>query len=145
MITIKEIAPYLPYNVKYMGEYGGISILKKVEFCRPYNKEKKCFTNEIGIDGYLIQYIKLILHPLSDLTKEIEVNGVRFVPGEVLSDLMDEYDLGYNDHYFNYMTGIYEISHPIYEPYFICQELIEWHFDVFSLIERGDAIDINTL
>jgi len=25
------------------------------------------------------------------------------------------------------------------------QQLVSWHFDVFSLIERGDAIDINAL
>ena len=25
-------------------------------------------------------------------------------------------------------------------PYFIIQKLLEWHFDVFGLIEKGEAI-----
>ena len=89
--------------------------------------------------------IKPILRPLSDLTIEIEVNGEKFVPGEDLSELMDIYDLGYNDHYYDYKLEKYIIDDPCREPYFVIQKMFEWHFDVFDLIKRGDAIDINTL
>ncbi len=30
-------------------------------------------------------------------------------------------------------------------PYEVMEKLLSWHFDVFSLIEKGLAIDINTL
>ena len=30
-------------------------------------------------------------------------------------------------------------------PYWIMEKLFKWHFDVFNLLEKGLAIDINTL
>jgi len=30
-------------------------------------------------------------------------------------------------------------------PFCVCQKLVEWHFDIANLIEKGEAIDVNTL
>ncbi len=86
---------------------------------------------------------KPILHPLSDLTKEIEHGGEKFVPiknfhcglqyvtlknemlsiwdGDMWTDKIDAIPLGY------------------------IQKLIEWHFDIADLISKNEAIDVNTL
>jgi hypothetical protein len=83
--------------------------------------------------------------PLSDLTKEIEVNGEKFVPMERLE--IDSSDVWIND-VNNQVMISQKHCHSIYAIdvyYNIIQELLEWHFDVFGLIGAGLAIDINTL
>ena len=84
--------------------------------------------------------IKPILHPLSDLTKEIEHNGEKFVPTEKLDHILTIYDnsviLELRD---------YKRIDLIKYPLDIIQKLYEWHFDIHNLIENGLAIDINTL
>jgi len=91
--------------------------------------------NSCSIDG-----IKPILRPLSDLTKEIEVNGEKFVPMNFINELAFVNILGYSD--FEDLIkplGINECS------FWQIEKLSEWHFDVFGLIEKGLAIDFNTL
>ena len=72
----------------------------------------------------------IILHPLSDLTKEIEHKGDRFVPKQVL-----------HTQYVCEMIGL----NPATWSFRIMLKLIEWHFDICGLIEKGEAIDVNTL
>lgn len=74
---------------------------------------------------------KPILYPLSDLTKEIDVNGEKFVPSKVL----------------NWNIQGREINKIHFESisYSHIQKLLEWNFDIYGLIEKGLAIDINTL
>lgn len=94
-----------------------------------------CFTYEIDINK-----CKLILHPLSDLTKEIEINGKKFIP----EDKFDHVISFYSDSVILEMRG-YERINLLDHPMKIINQLFEWHFDVFGLIEKGFAIDINTL
>lgn len=72
-----------------------------------------------------------ILHPLSDLTKEIEHKGERFVPIERIREL----NLGT-------MPKNNTIGWMYYQQ---VQKLIEWHFDIADLISKGEAMDVNTL
>jgi len=94
--------------------------------------------------------IKPFLRPLSDLTKLIEINGKKCVPiheaigagrmrcdsvvikGKAIefTDIPDP-----NDHILDENGQI----HPSCSVY-IYKQLIEWHFDVFGLIEKGLAI-----
>jgi len=76
-----------------------------------------------------------ILRPLSDLTKEIEHNGEKFVPLNELG-FKDNYDLAIE---LFFKTELEEL------PVRIFNKLLEWHFDFFGLIEKNDAIDINTI
>ena len=32
-----------------------------------------------------------------------------------------------------------------YLPYGVVEKLLEWHFDIFGLLEKGLAVDINTI
>ena len=111
-----------------------------------------------------------ILHQLSDLTKEIEHNGEKFVPIVELAILVgfskvdnncfidsgaflykiitnDEIEFTFNKKHNCFYAFDKEVNQ------FLCfnnqlksfQKLIEWHFDIAGLIESGEAIDVNTL
>ena len=81
---------------------------------------------------------KMILHPLSDLIKEIEHKGEKFVP---INKLKTYFGWGYLwDCYKKGETiNLYAI------PYACLSKLVEWHFDIADLISKGEAIDVNTL
>jgi hypothetical protein len=150
-LTIKHLSPYLPYDLKVKTKIGNL-ILCQLNNCTKWeawfyfeqeskNKKQiynfKNLTNSHGIGrGFLLKEITPILRPLSDITKEIEVNGKTFVPFQLLREkgfhVSDEWiEEGINDS----LNSAYEFV----------QLLIEWHFDVFGLIKKGLAIDINEL
>lgn len=101
--------------------------------------------------------------PISDLTKEIEVNGEKFIPIMVLfgGENYREYDfvidvvekpiLGKRIEISVKDLGapciIFGLKNPNYNTLTLnnWQLLYEWHFDIFGLIDNGLAIDINTL
>lgn len=84
--------------------------------------------------------VRLALRPLSDLTKEIEHNGEKFVPIEWLEDKYYTLDLHKE------CKSIFEDSRWLTTcSWLLIQHLQNWHFDVFGLIEKGEAININTL
>ena len=88
---------------------------------------------------------KPILHPLSDLTKEcVQANyndGKPFIPMAEISN---------RNSFITYIRNQFVIGiNPIYKldelPTFVTYLLVKWHFDISRLIEKGEAIDINTL
>lgn len=100
------------------------------------------FESSLGfdVDDVYISEVKPILRPLSDLTKEIEVNGEKFAPFKWFNFINSDID---------FETQILALSSDFRwlesTNYGIIEKLLEWHFDVFGLIEKGLAIDINTL
>ena len=104
---------------------------------------------------------RLILRPLSDLTKEIEVNGEKFIP------IFKIFEIEYKGtHHVENIRDMYFSESPT----FLCsshvgtasessinmrnislnnhwkiEQLLEWHFDVSGLIDTGLAVDINTV
>jgi hypothetical protein len=128
-LELKHLAPYLPYGLKIDTSKleNGYSIMTMCD--------KGGLSNiEIGdvMDEY--PYTKPILRPLSDLTKEIEVNGEKFVPIEEIKE--SQHHLFFREDIENPLEGV---------QYSEIQKLFEWHFDVFGLIEAGLAIDVNAL
>jgi len=127
-LELKHIAPYLPY--KLMIRYHNKTIVM--------NAGGGSASNWIGIQAVIYRHVnncKPILRPLSDLTKEIEVNGEKFTP-------MIELD------YQNTNNSWLFVVRALIEGevrYSRILKLLEWHFDIFGLIENGLAIDINTL
>lgn len=82
-----------------------------------------------------------ILRPLSDLTKKIEVNGEKFVPSERHYLEVDKNGFCYERYYADQCESPFvDIPVQVYNEW-----LYEYHFDVFDLISKGIAIDINTL
>lgn len=77
---------------------------------------------------------KPILRPLSDLTKEIEHKGERFVPIDRIKE--SQYHLFFREDITSPLEGL-QFSE--------LRKLIEWHFDITDLVSKGEAIDVNTL
>lgn len=105
-----------------------------------------CETNVVELVGetnFKTDKFKPILHPLSDLIKEIEHNGEKFIPlhklleniGFNLSKMTETEILNYKDVSIN--TDLLGIKDAMY--------LIGIHFDITGLIEKNEAIDVNTL
>lgn len=87
---------------------------------------------------------KPILHPLSDLTKQIEHKGEKFVPIEILKEMNDGDDIYISEYGVGIDNG-YAAGYNLNIAFEFAFKLIEWHFDVAGLIEKGEAIDVNTL
>lgn len=178
ILEIKHLAPYLPYGVKFISEldkpydefgrqpiwtingihelFGGYSLLTKD-----------------NNDSYAITKCKPLLRPLSDITKEIEHNGEKFVPlkritkeyydpdNETIFDNENLFKIVYNKYCYpsnNKRTSHWWLSYneesisfdnqeveSVLPQYRLLQKLFEWHFDLFGLIEKGLAVSYNDL
>lgn len=126
-----------------------------------------------GINN-VVYDVKPILRPLSDLTKEIEVDGEKFVPIIKLLDIetcaewsktnyiecsngVNEYwchfknkpksfVFGYNlerNYFYKHDNGGYNES--VKNQLDLFNKLFEYNFDLFGLIPKGLAVDINSL
>jgi len=126
-LELKHLAGYLPYELKGISieENLGIETVKGFSIYG-INKTVCLSTN---IDDIDLELFNPILRPLSDLTKEIEVNGEKFVPSDLLNINQ------------NFLNKDFVLACP----FFVVQKLLEWYFDIYGLIEKNLAIDINTL
>ena len=89
-----------------------------------------------------ILIIKPILRPLSDLTKEIE--GTEFTYEGVLNNFFGGFELNQVSNNKSFYPNLDEwVS--FLDMHDFLSKLFEWHFDVFGLIDKGLAIDVNTL
>lgn len=135
-LELKHLAPYLPYGLKCY---------------EPRFNTKHTIIGFVGNEVYIGDDDEIcsfvfdnetlpILRPLSDLTKEVKVNGEKFIPFKWFNFINSDID---------FETQIIALSNDIKwldsTYYGIIEKLFEWHFDVFGLIEKGLAIDINTL
>lgn len=141
-LTLKELAGYLPYGLKI--RMNNTCNVYKVNGLKRVDGMIKILLFQ-SIDLYTDE-CKPILRPLYDLTKEIEVNGKKFVPCDILFSI-DSFDIiaGYNSKkYAEEFISSKNIMDICYD-YVFWQKLQELHFDIHGLIERGLAININDL
>jgi hypothetical protein len=126
-LTIEHLAAYLPYglDLKVTCSFYGYNTMKLCD---------KSGLSNIGISDVIDepQDFKPILRPLSDLTTEIEHNGEKFVPTK-------EYHYLRFDEISTFKGGANDLIFMQVREY---QILLELHFDVFGLIDKGLAIDI---
>lgn len=133
-LELKHLAPYLPYGLKVIkvNRDNEIIILNQLKHF-PATGNNAFYINDV----YVHQgNYKPILRPLSDLTKEIEHDGEKFVPREWFesSNCPDEHE--------QFLACLSDPSIPNhYMSYRITQKFFEWHFDVFGLIPAGLAIE----
>jgi len=132
-LELKYLAGYLPYdlNTRYLLS----NVVNIDQFMDELRYKKLTAAN----CDFVLQFCKPILRPLSDLTKKIEVNGEKFVP---IIKLNLDYDWSDNISIYDFstITGL-----NMEDIYFVTDSLLEWHFDIYGLIDAGLAIDINTL
>lgn len=140
-LELKDLAPYLPFDVGYTHKYLDLKVIYGKLDTRNIIELMNPNTNHC-----------IILRPLSDLSS------------------LGNYEIQINEHTINTMLGygVIEFSHYkgdldfIYEGDYdqrydssktinfntfeiVRNELLKGHYDLFGLIEKGLAIDINTL
>jgi len=155
-LELKHLAPYVQYGLK-------MTVVDK-SF---YGYDVMTLCDKGGLSNISIssvidepQDFKPMLRPLYDLTKEIEHNGEKFVPGLKLVDpentewdkmVCEEYNAfpKIPDHKKWIQVTHKELGQVIsinpynieHLPYSIFKVLFEWHFDVFGLIDAGIATE----
>ena len=131
-LETKHLAPYLPYNLKCEVLNSGQE--KEIgEMIAVYNDGSACFGNIVESEkGF--EYIKPILQPLFNDNFDYTIFLMDNFPEEKWAD-------AYN----NIMNGVGFGVKIEQIPYELHEFLFENHIDVFGLIEKGLAIDINTL
>ena len=141
------------------------------QICRIVELREEEMTISNGEYQYDVEFddIKIIVRPLSDLIKEIEVNGEKFVPFIKLAKIeagvhksktsIHIEDKGYA-FYVEYLPSWFGLCFNKKTNMFsrwddgegndsckndLREKLFEWHFDLFGLIEKGLAVYINTI
>lgn len=153
-IEPKYLAPYLPYGLKVLIYFGCPAQQIKTMLGISFNKTLTIRVNYYKSTSESRKFIP-IFHPLTDLTKEIEINGEKFIPKDKL------YEKWSNKHSYTYnflkresnckkdfdliFNNVYSEKGYDYLEHWMYQDLIKWHFDLFFLIKKGQAVDINTL
>lgn len=169
-IELKHLAPYLPYRLNCYGQGEVIEGTESDE-----NPIPKLLTiigldaNWVTVEGIritvdesiMIEDCMPILRPLSDLTKEICHDNKNFTPIKSLQFseseiIVTEYRSNLNEKA-NTITITYKLMGDVFTDFIVNRDtventdykyvklLLEWHFDIFGLIEQGLAIDINSL
>ena len=132
-LELKHLAPYLPYSLKI--KTNGRTVVSIISGLQ-------CDLDVIHDYGKTpIQYIKPILRPLSDLTKEFE-DGLTYM--DKLRDFFGKVELNKasDNNCVHFTLEGWTSFHDIHN---FQAKLFAWHFDVFGLIEKGLAADLNTL
>lgn len=128
-LELKHIAPYLPYGLKFKTADGWCTLLT-------INYDDSII-NESYEESYELNEIKPILRPLSDLMKEIEVNGKTTLYIDHISNSNADEKQTIKLIENNNSLEVLE--------YWKILKLYEWHFDLHNLIEQGLAVDVNSI
>lgn len=160
-LELKHLAPYFPHNIEFL-EYGKPETIIGWKSDRIYidGCHKSGFCNIEDITT-------LLLRPLSDIAKENEINGNVFIPLLELAAIAgtcsaSDWHIKGGEAYHNTVDGcafslalgstfIFRNSNEwkdfgaIPQQFRMFSLLLEWHFDVFGLIDAGLAVDMNTL
>jgi hypothetical protein len=140
-IKQEEIISYLPYGLKFQSsmdkpfkEFGKNPIWTLDGIHKMFGDY--CLLTKENNDAYIMQSCKLILHPLSDLKNKDLDYWIEF------SQAIDEMS---TDYLIDALVNGTFYSRDIHFSFKLLQVLYSMHFDIHNLIERGLAIDINTL
>lgn len=133
-LTIEHLAPYLPYKLgveilNYRSDYVGLQYSSLTGYY--LIEEDPHFTYIGGSTGKSFRELKPILRPLSDFL-DINSDAMNDLNCDIQSQI-NIMDLAYK------IIGLSSLS------YTDAQLCFRSHVDVFGLIEKGLAIDINIL
>tara|TARA_R110000782_G_scaffold9407_2_gene30313 strand:- start:3220 stop:3615 length:396 start_codon:yes stop_codon:yes gene_type:complete len=127
-IELRHLAPYLPYGLSYQDSKGNVKIMKSLD----------SIINMVDFghgDAQEIKEVKPILRPLSDLKENLELK----------ENLYKSHKINMYWHKWEALENKNNYKELEYLPKCIFDMLVEHHFDVFGLIDKGLAIDINTI
>ncbi|WP_153846330.1 hypothetical protein [Sphingobacterium paramultivorum] len=153
-LSLEHLSPYIPYGLNMYHKESAVKIQKMTHF-------------DLSVD--LLQHhnkwrTKPMLRPISDLIKLIEHDGRKFIPMHQLknggTDLNEfrflewkgysaidneEHETCYDPETMSFNQFYRGDSRMCTKQYEKMQLLFKWHFDVFGLINKGLAIDINSV
>ena len=151
-LELKHLAPYLPYGLEIL------EITKGNFECDPNNEDKELLTDRnvsrfIGKKPYRCLSQKPILRPLSNLTLDVinkfyvnkAENGIilrKYITPKTMEITLTATYKMMGDSFTDFIISQNSI---INTDYWLVELLLKHHYDVFGLIEKGLAIDINTL
>lgn len=144
-LELKHLAPYLPYGLKMKSDTMELPLVGFIGELLILNDNSNEVSSMISETFW-----KPILKPLSDLTKFREFCGKSQIFMECYFSISaqeetDFYNNGTIPEYWQININMLTNGDYKHLDYWIIQKLFEWHFDVFGLIPKGLAIDINTL
>jgi hypothetical protein len=150
-LTLEHLSAYLPYGLNILRP-DNKTILK----CKGINGNLYVFEEKDGIERFgsiVSKHNKPILYPLSSLTETIWYEGKEINPIEFIKDWYNSQpdsfikELKFINSEENFtLFGLEEDdSYEVAMPYQAYQLLFKMKIDVFSLIEKGLAVDVNTL
>jgi len=129
-LEVKHLAPYLPYKLK---EFYEMSSVQKKETLQAIDTLGKCRTDE-DLRWFEIKMFKPILQPLFNDNFDYSIFLMDNFPEEKWADA------------YNYIMNGVGFGVKIEQiPYELHDFLFQNHIDVFGLIEKGLAVNINTL
>jgi len=145
-IYFEDIAGYLPYGLRVnmisrsCATYDVSLMNCGLDYNATATVSEWYFSRKGATFG--LNDIKPIVRPLSDLTKEIEHDGEKFIPIFKLTKLCDvENDSDWIEHVYDFMTNDADWTNA---PYWMVIKLYEWHFDIHNWIGDGLAISNET-
>ena len=130
-LELKHLSPYLPYGLKLLVE----RIHHKFICHLVVSNNSNSLRNGLNANMLMEYNAKPILRPLS----ELNVESIESTLFGKMSDNIAEWFKYFDSDSQNKDIAILQAPYPVLEYCF------ENHFDVFSLIKNGLAIDINTL
>ncbi|MFT4170600.1 MAG: hypothetical protein QM653_15895 [Dysgonomonas sp.] len=143
-LELKHIAPYLPYGLRAKHEDNtDTDLYEIIELnCKTHLCKVECLRSNLVFTDSIYSF-NLLLKPLSDLYKEIdgEIPADILFPKEYYS-LIDFYEEHNRE---NQIQSFIKDGLNWCETYSFWEYLLSKHFDVFSLIDKGLAIDLNTV
>lgn len=150
-LELKHLAPYLPYRLMILKDD---KIAQLTGLSNPYKTLAGYFLSgelktpnkgfresySFYVDEKNLDRFKPILRPISDLENVIPHNDKKICLIEWIEDFYCTLDLHEQaKRLINDLRWLNQCD------YMLVCHLIEYHFDVFGLIEQGLAIDINTI
>lgn len=170
-LKLKELTTYLPFDVQFINRsiatYGGISDAYQDKRGEVAYVKQRIGTVQGLKNGAILTTIgffqmtmneelrkgahvtnnyeyKLLLRDVGDIRKEIEHKGDIFNPYERLVNFATNYGF-HKQTFIQQFDEIveYETWHLL--PQFLFDKLCEWHFDLWGLLSRKLAVDVNTI
>ena len=143
-LELKHLAPYLPYNLMFVGKNTEHTIWKLEGLRSIEQRSIELSSKEYDLVHATLDKVQPILRPLTDLTKEIEVNGERFVPIDKIEKTTSIH-LHYESDTLIWVNDPTNEGNWLQDHFKMMQMLLYWHFDIYNLIQHGLAVDYNTL
>ena len=137
------ITPYMPYELKWKCSLETETMIgitdNRIIFAMNGDEISSSYEFE-----HKSQSCKPILRPLSDLPNEIEHNGNKFIPMEVMFgwDITEEKEFDIYGTLPDAWKSFLAVNIARDWDYRTSILLFQWHFDVFGLIPEGIAIKI---